>query len=186
MPALKLASLDLETSDLSANYGVILCAVVKPEDEEPVVIRGDDFPTWAHERSSDRFLCTYLSNELQQYQGLVIHNGKDFDLKYLNTRLVIAGMPPVPPKFLVDTCRLARNKLRLNSNRLDQLISSLGLDNLKTPVDSNIWLKATLDGDREAMDYIVEHCIRDTVMLEQVWYRISCLVTQLNQWGSDR
>lgn len=183
---MKVGLFDIETTDLSANYGVVLCAVVKEYGREEVVtIRGDDHRNWKVKRSDDRYVVLRLHDELQKYDVLVAHNGGGFDLPFLNTRLVVHGVSPLPQKMLIDPCRLARWKLRLNSNRLDQLISTFGFDNLKTPVDSGVWLRASLDGDRAAMDFIVDHCVRDVRMLEQVYDKIRPFVVKIDHRGSS-
>ncbi len=55
----------------------------------------------------------------------------------------------------------------------------------KTKVDPEHWNKAALDGCRKSMDYIVEHCEADVILLEEVTELLRPFVPKVTQWGSD-
>jgi len=96
------------------------------------------------------------------------------------------GFKPLPaPKVLIDPVELARNKLRMSFNSLAQIASLLGC-NSKTEVDPSTWTRAAFDGDKGAMDYIVEHCLADVVRLEAVVDKLKELSTGFNPRGSGR
>jgi uncharacterized protein YprB with RNaseH-like and TPR domain len=178
------ACFDLETSSLNADFGVVLCAVVKPGGADPLIFRGDELNScWDRVRSDDRELVQAIARELEGYDILVAHNGKRFDLPFLQTRLARWGLPPLPRKKLIDPVLLARNNYRMSSNSLRRLLSMFGL-NQKTDVETEIWLRASLDGDREAMNYIVDHCVKDVAMLEQLTDRVKSFCTAFDQRGS--
>ena len=48
---------DLETSNLNASIGYLLCCVVKPWRQEPVVFRIDESPNYEADRSDDKMAC---------------------------------------------------------------------------------------------------------------------------------
>ena len=56
--------------------------------------------------------------------------------------------------------------------------------NSKTEVKGHLWLAAALDGDSGALDYIVDHCVRDVLVLEKVVGVLKGYSTQFNAWGS--
>ena len=144
---------DLETSSLNANFGIVLCAVVKGSDrKKPYVFRGDSYEPWKQgKRSDDSFLVKDIVACLSGYDVLVAHNGARFDVPFLRTRM--AKWSPhlecgaFPNKKLVDPVQLARNKLRMSSNGLAALASLIGAGE-KTLVDGDVWLRASLDGDK--------------------------------------
>jgi uncharacterized protein YprB with RNaseH-like and TPR domain len=185
--ALSSICVDIETFNFAANFGIILCAVIKQDGNDPIVFRHDKLcKTWKTRRSDDSAIAAAVARELSKHPIWVAHNGKKFDLPYINTRLLRAGIPPLPkPKVMVDPVELARNNLRMSYNSLDQISSLLGV-NTKTEVDAQIWCRAAFDGDREAMDYIVEHCIQDVVILETVVDKLKDLSGGFNQYGSGR
>ena|ERR1700675_3910218 len=176
---------DLETSSLNANFGIVLCGVIKGSDrKKPYVFRGDDYKPWkAGHRSDDSQLITDIVAQLNRYDVLVAHNGARFDVNFLRTRMAKWKQAPFPNKKLVDPVQVARNKLRMSSNSLASLASLIGAGE-KTPVDGNLWLLASLDGDKEAMDQIVKHCVVDVEILDKVADAVKPYCSVFNQWGS--
>lgn len=168
MDIIRVASFDLECSSLNADFGIILCGVVKPQNGDPIVFRADELnKKWKTKRSDDSGVVKAIINELGNYDLLAAHNGLKFDLPYLRTRAAKWGLPPLPSYRLIDPVLIARRNLRLSYNGLERIADFLGV-NTKTRVDGATWLKASLDGDREAMDFIVDHCIEDVAMLEKI------------------
>lgn len=175
---------DLETSSLNADFGIVLCGVVLPANGEPVVFRGDKLNrAWKTRRSDDRDTVRAIVTELDKYDIWIAHNGAKFDVSFLRTRLARWGLQPLPSKKLLDPVMLARNKLRMSYNSLEKIADLLGV-NTKTPVRGETWVRAALDGDREAMDLVVEHCVEDVKVLEKVVEALKTYSTALNSWGS--
>lgn len=175
---------DLETSNLSADFGVLLCAVIKPANGAAKVFRADELnPRWKTKRSDDSRTVAAVTKELEKYDIWVAHNGQRFDVPYLRTRLMAWGLPPLPLRKLIDPVLLARNKLRLSYNSLAQVANHLGC-NSKTQVSPHHWIKASMDGDSGSMDYIVNHCKRDVLVLEQVVNALKNYSTSFNTYGS--
>jgi uncharacterized protein YprB with RNaseH-like and TPR domain len=175
---------DLETTNLSADFGVVLCGVLKPSDSAPIVFRGDKLnPNWDKGRSDDSAVVAAIVEELSTYDIWVAHNGQRFDVPFLRTRMLAHGMEPLPAKKLIDPVLLARNKLRMSFNSLAQVANHLGC-NVKTDVEPKEWLKAALDGDRQAMGYIVEHCVQDVLVLENVIGSLKAYSGTYNSYGS--
>jgi hypothetical protein len=92
-------------------------------------------------------------------------------------------MEPLPSKKLVDPVLLARNKLRMSYNSLEQIANHLHC-NSKTEVRPDMWLAAALDGSTKAMSYIVEHCIQDVLVLEQIIGKLKHYSSNFNTYGS--
>jgi DNA polymerase III epsilon subunit-like protein len=175
---------DLETTNLNADFGVVLCGVVLPADGEPKVFRADKYATWRRHRSDDSQVVKAIVAELEKWDIWIAHNGQFFDVPFLRTRLALHRLPPLATAKLLDPCLLARRKLKMSFNSLERLASFLGV-NTKTEVDSQMWLKASLDGDKDAMTYIVDHCVQDVITLEKVVGAIKSYSSNLNGWGSS-
>jgi len=186
---MRACSFDLETTNLNANFGIILCGVVKPfpsvrgQITKPIIFRGDDYPQWKYKRSNDFPVCQDIYNELMDYDIWIAHNGVRFDVPFLRTRLIKRKILLAQPK-IIDPVRLARRFLKLGYNSLEAVGHHLGYSG-KTKVDGQYWNRAALDGCRKSMDYIVEHCIADTILLENVANDLRTFVPKVNQFGSD-
>ena len=175
---------DLETTSLNADFGVILCGVIKPAQGKAKVFRADRLNTkWQSIRSNDKDVVAAIVKELIEYDIWIAHNGNRFDVPFLRTRLAKWGLESLPAKKLIDPVFLARNKLKMSYNSLESLAKFLGV-NSKTEVSGDQWLQAALDGSTKAMNYIVEHCIQDVLVLEKVVRSLKAYSTNYNAWGS--
>ncbi len=183
-PPIPIATFDIETSNLNADFGIILCCVIKPaHSKKAIVLRGDEYPTWKTKRSNDCALVQDIAAELEKYSVLIAHNGLRFDLPFIRTRQLRFGKKPLPEIKIVDPVLIARNKLRLSGNSLRRVTEHVGCAG-KTEVHGHQWLEAALDGSRKAMNYIVDHCVADVEILETLASQIAPYVKQINSWGS--
>lgn len=181
---------DLETSSLYADTGIILCGVVKeytPKGNgEVTIIRADKFPTWAHHKSDNRAVVEALMKALEPFQILVAHNGKWFDKAMLNAKCVKYGIDPVLRwRKLIDPCAVSKWHLRVHRNSLSALTDFLNIDQTKTPIEFEEWIRASHDGDKKAMDKIVRHCVIDVDVLEKVYRRMVGLIDRIDNRGSS-
>jgi DNA polymerase III epsilon subunit-like protein len=176
--------MDIETTNLNADFGTVLCGVIKPRERKPIIFRADhENPHWHTKRSDDSAVVKAIVQELDQYDIWIIHNGAKFDLPFLRTRLLKFGLQPLSSKKLIDPVLLARNKLRMSYNSLEQIANHMGC-NTKTEVRPDEWLKAALDGDRKSMGYIVQHCVEDVLTLEKVATELKVYSSTYNTYGS--
>lgn len=181
---ISIATFDLETTSLNADFGIILCGVVKGAGQEAVVLRGDELnKKWDTKRSDDRATVSAIVEELSKYDILIAHNGLNYDLPFLRTRMAKHGMPALRSFKLVDPVQVARRSLRMSGNSLERIADFLGC-NTKTTVDGSLWLQAALDGDRAAMQKIVDHCVEDVKMLEAIVDAVKGYSPTFNSKGS--
>jgi DNA polymerase III epsilon subunit-like protein len=98
---------------------------------------------------------------------IVHHNGDKFDLKKLNTRLIIHGLDPLPKIHTVDTLKEVRKVAAFTSNRLDYLAKTL-VGAGKTHVDYQLWLDI-MKGNKRAVRDMVAYNKVDVIRLEEVY-----------------
>lgn len=185
---LRIAITDIETTDLWAGMGRVLCASTQFfGPDELITIRADSFPAWqSGKRSDDRDVVEAILKCLEAADIIYAYNGTGFDFPFLRTRALIHGLPPVEPRKIVDPVMLARKVFRFRSNRLDSVARDLGCPYEKTDVDKQVWARAMLDGDKECMDQIVHHCELDIKVLAWVAKKVSPYVRTIDQLGSFR
>ena len=186
---MRTAIFDLETSGLNANTSILLCAVIKEYsprfDQPPVVIRADQFPAWKEHRSNTRPMVREVVDQLSGYDIYVAHNGQRFD-KPMLVSWAMKYNQPILLRFakFIDPVLLARRHMRLARNSLQELIRFLDVPEDKTHIDFEHWLKASMDGNRKSLDYIVEHCVQDVKSLEMVYDKVKRLVKGIDEKGS--
>lgn len=164
---LDFVSFDIETTNLTADFSIMLTACIKPYGRAPMIWRADDYPEWKENRADDSRIVAEVSRELAKHAVVVTHYGTGFDIPYLRAKMVRYGLPPLPPMFGVDTYSIAKKNFRVSRRRLAALAEYFSLGK-KEGVEGNLWLEAGLSGSKKAMDEIVAHNIQDCVILEKL------------------
>lgn len=164
---LDFASFDIETSNLNADFSIILSAVIKPFGKAPVIFRADSYPTWKAKRGDDKLIVEDIARELEKHAIIVTHYGKGFDIPFLRAKMTQHGLHPLPPRFMVDSYSIARKNFKLSRRRLEALAEYFDIGK-KSGVEGRLWIEAAYSGDRKAMDEIVKHNIVDCEILEKL------------------
>ena len=165
------AFFDLETTNLKANFGRILCASVADMYGNVRTFRIDEAPWKRPRRRDDIALAVALRDYLEEFDVLVGWYSKMFDIPYLNTRLLIGNERPLRSDMMHfdPIWKAKKGSMALHSARLDAVAKTFRLEVQKTGLDPEIWNDAA-DGDREAMDYVVEHCEKDVLVLRLAFH----------------
>jgi uncharacterized protein YprB with RNaseH-like and TPR domain len=183
---MRIGIFDLECSNLNADFGIILCCSIKTYGKDKITtFRADRYPEWKKDRTNDIPIMRDVLASLDDFDILIAHNGQYFDKGWVNAKAIKYRMNPrIAHKKFIDPCQIARRKLKIHSNSLRSLISFLGIKEQKTEVNQELWMRATLNGDKKAMDYIVDHCEKDVLALEEVYDRMRQLINKIDSVGS--
>lgn len=131
----------------------------------------DDSKRFARDPHDDRHVCNVFHKVLEEADYVVHHNGDNFDLPYLKTRMMVNGLSVLPPIATVDTYKVAKGNFMFNSNKLDYLGKLLGFGR-KKHTDIDLWLDV-LNGDKKAIRYMVEYNKQDVLLLEKVFNKLA-------------
>jgi len=185
---MKTAIFDLETSNLYADTGILLCAVIKEYGSKsaPTVIRADQFGTWKNQRSNCKPIVEATINALLDYDIYVAHNGQFFD-KTMLTSWALKFNLRVDLRFsrFIDPVMLARRHMRLSRRSLGNVLQFFGIEEEKTPIKWVYWMQSALDGNSKSLNYIVDHCVADVHLLEKVYDKAKRLVKGIDERGSS-
>lgn len=186
----KVGVLDSETTGLWADFGYVLCVVIKELGVEGYnVLRLDDCESYKnkkllanveHWRRIDGELVKKIRAAYDEYDIIIGFNSRNFDLKFLNTRLIKNGLDVLPEKKHLDIYQIAKNRIRLRSKKLDALREFLEVDNLETGHKWEYWQMAAA-GITEGFDFVVEHCKRDVDRLAKVAYMLKPLINYIKK-----
>jgi DNA polymerase elongation subunit (family B) len=163
----KIGYLDIETSNLKANFGIILCYCIKPQGSNRILhntITKKDLQTG----DMDKNLVRKCVRDMRKFDRIVGHYSSRFDLPFVRTRALIHKLdfPKYGEILQTDTWTMAKNCLALHSNRQAVIAETLLGKTVKTRIKQAYWIKA-LQGDRKAIDYVLDHCIKDVKDLEK-------------------
>lgn len=184
----RVAVIDIETSGLNAGFGVLFCMVGKTyAPNERRIFRADEYEPWRRgERANDRDLLQDILSWMEDIDIIIAHNGLKFDLPFLRTRAVVHGLPAVNFQKIIDPVQLARQHFRFPSNSLDSISRVIGTQAEKTPLRPETWARVALNGDPTAMQEVVDHCIADVDVLEEICWKLRGYVKQIDKAGSYR
>ena len=173
---------DIEATDLEASFGYTLCVGYKYLGQKTThVISLADFPRVADpKKEPDIHLMRAIHRILAQEADIIVGwYSKPYDRPFVNTRMMLAGLDPLPPLNAehIDLYWTARSNLKLHSNRLQAVSETLGCPYSKTPVRADIWRRAQR-GDAAALAYVHHHCKLDVQILEWTYMQLRPFVRQ--------
>jgi len=172
---------DIETTHLQADFGFVLAACVKEIGKKPEIFRIDELSV-NDERWNDSALVMDVAAKVNSLDMVVTWNGKRFDWPFLQTRLLHHGLELLEPTLHVDAMYLSRYRLRLHSNSQKSVMKFMEVKNGKTDLDPMVWVKAA-HGDKESMDFVVDHCVRDVKALEELFLRLKPFIRMVRKSG---
>lgn len=175
---MRIIAWDIEASNLSADFGIVLCVGSKDvEGKKPQVLNILDYASRDGDLiKAEKALLRDVSAHLLEADVWLTHFGTWYDIPFINSRLIYHNLPILPTNFPhVDTWKISKNHLKLRNNRLITISEHLGTKDEKNAIRPEQWIRA-LGGHRPSMDYIVEHCRRDVLVLEQAYLRLRPLM----------
>jgi len=169
----KILFFDIESAGVNAlksDLGFVIMVGYKWAHEKEAkidVIRHHDL-----RRFDDRELLTRFSRRFEKADICVAHFGSVFDRRFIQGRLLINKLPPIPPTRMRDTCMIARSAANFSSNRLKHLAKILSLKNQK--LDNNwpiAWFRV-MQGDMKHLHALANYCKGDVLALEDLYNRL--------------
>jgi len=160
--------LDIECSNLKADFGIILCystlSLETGSLKSRIITRKE-----ALSKDMDKKLVRELVKDMKGFTRVITYYGTGFDLPFIRTRALIHKIPFIPYGELnhKDIYYTVKSKLATHRKSLDVACQAvLGRSN-KTHFLPVIWTRA-LQGDQKALAYVKEHCeydVKDTADL---------------------
>jgi uncharacterized protein YprB with RNaseH-like and TPR domain len=141
---------------------------------------------WAHEKQAhvltisqealrnfdDRQLLKQASKIFSEADLVIGHYASVFDRRFIQGRLLINNLPPIPQTKMRDTCMIARSVANFSSNRLKHLAKILTLRHQKL---ENGWPQAWFDvmrGNMRALREMADYCKGDVLAVEELYLRL--------------
>jgi len=163
---LKTCFLDIEFSNLDADFGVILSAAIKPYGKPVKIFYISKERPW-----DDREVVLQTVQELNAFDIVVTFYGYKADIPYLRTRLLkhdpIGKISIKPSLHHIDLYYTAKQKLKMHSNSLDVITNFFGIKG-KTHLNGEMWARAAA-GDEIGLKYVTYHNKYDVIILEKLY-----------------
>lgn len=167
----KIAFFDIEVTNLDANWGFMLSWCLKYYKDSNVVrdvIRKKDINNF----SFDKAITGSLLEALKDVDVVVTYYGKRFDVPFVRTRALYHGFgfPTYSDMYHWDIYDKIKRRFKFSRNSLAVATEFFGIEG-KTPIPPDAWLRARY-GDKESLDYVLEHNIADVEILETLFDKI--------------
>lgn len=174
----KIAFLDIESTDLTAPWGFILCYVIS--DEKGHLTKRSITLKDLNKAQFDKNLLKQFCEDIKPYHRIVGHyiGDRRFDIPMLRSRAELWHLPFPLYKFhwMSDTYVILRNKFKLKSNSLRSGCDFFGIKSKEHPIITKYWNDLMTGNPKRmqrALDYILVHCVEDVISTRKLWYRIN-------------
>lgn len=143
----------------------IICICYKWEGEEKVhTLKWD-------KNQCDKEMLKKFVKVLNDADEISAHNGDRFDIKKVRTRCIFHRIPMRQKYRTFDTLKKAKSHFSFNSNRLDYIAKFLGVGAKLEHDGFDMWVNC-LKGDEKALKDMIEYCVMDIIVLEDVYFAI--------------
>jgi uncharacterized protein YprB with RNaseH-like and TPR domain len=178
----KILAIDIETTNLSANFGRIIVACFLDMDTKKVTtLRGDSEKYFNPNSLADDSLMVKDIKEI--LEGAWMWMGwysKMFDIPFINTRLILAGEDSVDRRLHCDLLYYSRRPtMCLSNSRLDTVAKTFEVDSQKVDLLPREWMGAIYLDEKE-IDKAVDHCKNDVKALYELFPILSPFVRNLH------
>lgn len=174
----RIGFLDIESSNLKASFGIVISYCILDNDTDKI-LEYCITPQEIKNRTFDENLMRQFARDIIQFDRVVVYWGRDrrHDIPFLRTRALKHGtnFPLYKDLSVIDCYDWCKNKLSLHSYRLQTVCNEFGIPAKMHPLTGDIWIRA-LGGDKESLDYILEHNREDVICLRPVYQRLEPFV----------
>lgn len=163
--------LDIESTGLTGGYHIVLCCVIKiyGTTEERI------FRVNIHQidlfKEEERVL-NEINDFLAGLDGIITYYGTRFDAPMLRTRMMFHGINPFDKIKHLDMYYTVRRIVNLERKRMWNVVHMMRATRpeleSKTALNTEVWMGAIHSRNAKDMDYIVDHCILDVRVLENI------------------
>lgn len=159
-------------------HGYMLSWSAKWLDEKRVITRTlADYRGHKANSSNDKKLVQELAELIDTADLVIAHNGDRFDILTTNTRMLVNGLKPLSPAKTVDTLKVARNKFKFMSNKLDDLANILGIGRKLPHTGKNLWF-GCMNNDPKSWAIMRKYNEQDVRLLEAVYLKMLPWITK--------
>jgi len=168
----RIGFLDIETSNLKANFGIVLAWCILDKDGKKLYSTYITAYDIASGDEDKRLIETCIAF-MKTYDRLCGHYSTFFDIPFLRTRALIhkLSFPEQGTIYHTDVWKMAKKSLCLHSNRQNVIAESLYGKTEKTRISHPAWRQAMM-GNEAASLTVLDHCKADVRELRRNFYTL--------------
>lgn len=136
----------------------------KPLGKAVKVFGAPDFKTYED-------MVKALWDVFDEYDVLIAHNGKSFDIKQSNVFFIDVGLAPPSPYHILDTKLVAKRYFRFPSNSLNDLSDFFKVGQKLDTGGADLWFDC-MAGKPEAWAKMKKYNRQDVILLEAIYLKM--------------
>lgn len=172
---LKIGILDIEASNLKANFGIILTYCIKVYDKNKIyecIIKEEDL----RNGTFDKNICKQLIKDMLKFDLIIGYYSTKYDIPFIRSRCLFhkLNFPIYKTVNHKDLYYMVRRLLALHRNSLEVATKFLGIKG-KNHVIGQEWNQAVMcSGEKfeKAIAYIIDHNRKDVIITEKLYKRL--------------
>lgn len=107
---------------------------------------------------------------MDQAHMVITHNGNNFDIKKLNTKFLMAGMPKPGYSKSIDTLEIAKKNFAFTYNKMGWINKLLGIG---TKMETSFqWWDEASEGNLKYLDMMLDYNKQDVFILEELYLKL--------------
>lgn len=122
-------------------------------------------------KDGEEVMLKFLWELLDTADAVVHYNGTKFDIPTCNKEFIMHNMIPPSPYHQVDLLKVAKDRFRFPSNKLDYIAQALGLGKKVRHIGHELWIQCMV-GNADAWLQMEDYNKQDIVLLEALYYRM--------------
>lgn len=129
---------------------------------------------WGLNQQNDRTAVMKIQEIITGADAVLGQNSDKFDLRWINGRLAYYGLPAIPDSTILmtlDTLKLARGALNLNSFKLNYMLRFFGLPE-KIEMHFSDWLKVVCAKDKKVFKKMLAYNKNDVIVTELLFNKL--------------
>lgn len=168
---LRIGFLDIESSNLKADFGIMLSYCIKEAGTKTIYGRAIN-KNELDKGILDKDIVRECIKDIGKFNLIVTYYGTKFDLPFIRSRAMYWNMdfPVYGSHNHKDVYYMVKSRLCIHRNRLEDAARLLGITG-KNHIDGYYWITA-LTGNAKALGYILDHNKRDVLVLESVYNKM--------------
>jgi DNA polymerase elongation subunit (family B) len=132
---------------------------------------GEKSVSYMDEREGHLKMIQGIHARLQEADIVITYNGSSFDIPTLSNAFVQYGLSPLPKFKHIDLYHVVRKRFRLASNKLEHVVSYLGLGGKVSHKGFPLWL-GVMAGDAACWRVMKKYNIHDVTLLLAVYQKL--------------
>jgi DNA polymerase elongation subunit (family B) len=181
MSSMKILYLDIETSphkvyawglwdqnvyiDQIVEAGRTLCWAAKWYGKDKIMFNS------VYQQKNKHDMIKEIHVLLEEADAVVHYNGKKFDIPVLNKEFILAGLNPPSSYKEIDLLRVAKERFKFASNKLDYVAQILGIGAKLNHKGMELW-KGCMENDPKSWRVMEQYNKQDVRLLEKLYKKV--------------